>query len=277
MTEGKFKLDTRETAQEEQAGKCFLAQAKSRTDSFLAKWEAADIKVAPTSAIAKVDLLLPYHPLSYQIRSFIAVGLDNVRAAHLYIEKTNEIPMTALYSMIRSTVEATSYGLWILKAGKKEKQAFLSLRLTFENNEDLEGLVKVLKPSEWKDCDKVQKRLLELQQGINSYKNHDITQRATTTDVVREADKILDGKRKLFNGLQTWKACSGVAHANSAVLNSVLERQPTGEGDAIGQTFILTSRITFIAGFLLAAIENLEALLEMYEAACAMPPDPRRG
>jgi len=275
MTEGKFKLDTRETAQEEQAGKFFLAQAKTRTDDFLAKWEAGEIEVFPTSAIAKVDLLLPYHPLSYQIRNFISVGLDNVRAAHRYIEKTNELPMTALYSMIRSTVEATSYGLWILKAGKKDKQAFLSLRLTFENNEDLEGLVKVLRPSEWKQRDKVQKRLLELQRGINTYKNHDLTQHATTTDVVREADKVLERRRTFFNGLQTWKACSGIAHANSAVLNSVLERQPTGESDAIGQTFILTSRITFVAGFLLAAVENLEALLDMYEAACAVPPDVR--
>jgi len=264
-------FDTRETREEEEAGKRILALAKSRSDDFVLKWESFDRTAGVDSSMAKVDLLLPYQPLSYQVANFISVACDNIRAVHNYIDKTNEIPMTALYSMIRSAIEATSYGIWILNAGKRDKQAFLSLRITYENNQDLEGLAKVLHPEEWKKRVAVEKRLIEIQRGLRTYSHRDITKRANTTDVIIEADRVLASRRTSFNGLQTWKTCSGIAHANSAVLETVLERRDTGKSDDIGRTVILTSRITFIAGFLLSAIENLEVLLEMYIKASATP------
>ena len=129
------------------------------------------------SRIAAVDALTPYQPISNQLSIFHMVAIDNLRAAVKYFEKANDIPMTALYSMIRSAVEASSYGLWLLSAGKADKQAFLSLRISYENNEDLANLGKVFVPDQ-RTGGNVRRRLLELQQAIPAYRNRDLSARA---------------------------------------------------------------------------------------------------
>lgn len=120
---------------------------------------------------------------------------------------------------------------------------------------------------------KVRRRLIELQQNLRRYKDHDLAGRVTTTDVVSNADRAV-GKRQGFSGLQVWKSCSGLAHGNSAVLPMILERKFTGERNERGATFRLTSRLTFLGGFLLAAVENLEALRSRYAAECQSPAGP---
>lgn len=266
----KFRLDTRETPDEERLGLWALGQARQRFAPTFESWDSIP-RPAPSSSLAAVDALLPYEPFSYQLRGLISTSLDNVRSAFLYIEKTGEIPMLALYSMIRAAVEASSYGIWMLSAGQKNKQAFLSLRLTYANNESLDGLAKVFTSSgdPAPDLSRVRKRLLELQQAINNYRSHDITQTPTTTNVVMEADRSLAQKRTLLTGLQVWKSCSGIAHGNSAITRTVLEHAPTGEEDDLGITMMLTSRVTVLAVFLLVAVENLEQLLSLYATSAA--------
>lgn len=175
--------------------------------------------------------------------------------------------MVSHYSLIRTSVEASSYGIWLLSAGRKEKQAWLSLRLSYENNEELSGLEKVFLRASMPapDREPIKQRLIELQQNLKAYRTHDITQRPTTTDVISNADKSF-GKRKYeMTGLQVWKACSGPAHGNGAVITALLEREPVGSETEFGQTFLMTSRLTVTGMFLLVAIENAERLLELLE------------
>ncbi|WP_314324287.1 hypothetical protein [Paenarthrobacter ilicis] len=255
-----YSFDTRESEDEERAGLLLIQNASERIKAIL---NAPDwLEPQPGSHVAAVDLLTPYQPMSAQLRSFNMVAVDNLRATTLYIEKTNDVPMMALYSMIRSAVEATSYGLWIVNAGTNQKQAFLSLRLAYENNADLASLGKTFAPGD-ESGSRVSARLLELQQNLPRYRGHDLSNRVTTTDVVTNADRVV-GPRQAFSGLQVWKSCSGLAHGNSAVMPMLLERKFTGESDDRGAMFRLTSRLTFIGGFLITAVENLEALRTQY-------------
>ncbi|HEY8752958.1 MAG TPA: hypothetical protein VIM40_04850, partial [Arthrobacter sp.] len=89
-----------------------------------------------------------------------------------YIDKTREIPMMALYAMIRSAIEASSFGLWLSHAGTKNKQAWVGLRLSYRNNEDLGSLESVWAASsaeEFPALDAVRKKLLAYQQGIPNW------------------------------------------------------------------------------------------------------------
>ena len=140
-----YSLDTTESEEEEQAGLWLIQHAGHRVEAMLNGPNLRDPEKG--SRIAAVDALTPYQPISNQLSIFHMVAIDNLRAAVKYIEKANDIPMTALYSMIRSAVEASSYGLWLLSAGKADKQAFLSLRISYENNEDLANLGKVFVPT----------------------------------------------------------------------------------------------------------------------------------
>lgn len=258
-------FDSGEGQEGELSGLALIKKASAKFDSVFTAWSLLQ-RPKPASRLAAVDILTPYQPVSSQIQSFGTVAVDNLRATFLYVEKTNDIPMTALYSMIRAAVESTSYGLWMLSAGKNDKLAFLSLRLAYENNEDLGSLGKTFVSESDEEKGNVRKRLIELQQAIPSYRSKDLKQRATTTDVVSNADKAV-GTRAYFTGLQVWKSCSGLAHSNLAVMHMLLERTFTGESTSTSGMYVLTSRITFVAGFLYTAVENLEALVGLVELA----------
>ncbi len=266
MTNPPFQMDTRENERERAIGEYVLNQARQRTKPLISKWESYP-RPAKDSRLTAVDQLTPYKPFSYQLRDFLNVSLDSIRALLRYVEATNEIPMLAHYALIRSAVEATSYGIWMLKAGTKQKQAWLSLRLSYENNEDMEGMEKVFSNAQLPqpNRDDIRTRLVELQQQLGDYRNRDITKTPTTTDIVGQADRFMSGKRTAITGLQTWKACSGTAHANGDVIAALLERVPTGHEDELGMTFRLTSRMILTAGFLLVAVENAEEMMRLFE------------
>lgn len=264
MGESTFRMDNQETEEEWRLGHLMLQEAKDRSTPLIKAWTAYG-SPDDESHLRSVDQLTPYNPLSYQLRTFLNVALDSIRATLKYMEVTNEIPMVAHYSLIRTSVEASSYGIWLLSAGRKEKQAWLSLRLSYENNQELDGLEKVFLQASMPapDREPIKQRLIELQQNLKAYRTHDITQRPTTTDVIANADKSF-GKRKYeTSGLQVWKACSGPAHGNGAVITALLEREPIGSESEYGQTFLMTSRLTVTGMFLLVAIENAERLLEL--------------
>lgn len=266
MSELSFRLNNQETEEEQRLGLQMLQEAQSRAKPLIESWVSYS-SPDKDSPLCSVDRLTTFDPLSYQLRTFLNVALDSIRTTLRYVEVANEVPMVSHYSLIRTSVEASSYGIWLLSAGRKEKQAWLSLRLSYENNEELSGLEKVFLRASMPapDREPIKQRIIELQQNLKAYRTHDITQRPTTTDVISNADKSF-GKRKYeMTGLQVWKACSGPAHGNGAVITALLEREPVGSESEFGQTFLMTSRLTVTGMFLLVAIENAERLLELFE------------
>lgn len=255
-----FSLDTTESADEELAGSLLIKEATKRIQAIINMPEWAD--PAPGSPMAEADEFTPIQPVSYHLRSSSMVAVDNLRATVRYIEETNDVPMMALYSMIRSAVESTSYGLWLLSATRPDKRAFYCLRLSYAYNEDMVSLARAFNPQD-KSGAKTRSKLLELHQNLRRYKLRDLSGRVTTTDVVVNADKVV-GKRRHFTGIQVWKSCSGLAHGNSAVMPVLLERKVVSKTDKGGE-HQLTSRLTFVGGFLIAAVENLEVMRKRYE------------
>ncbi|WP_426997481.1 hypothetical protein [Pseudarthrobacter sp. N5] len=176
-----------------------------------------------------VDALNPYEPLSQQLHNFVVVGMDNVGSTLAYINKTREIPMMALYAMIRSAIEARSFGLWLSHAGTKNKQAWVGIRLSYRNNEDLGSLESVWAASsaeEFPALDAVRKKLVAYQQGIPNYRTHDITGSPKITQIVKEADSAIQS-RFYFTGIQAWKACNAMAHAHFPVQRVVFTARLT--------------------------------------------------
>jgi hypothetical protein len=271
MNQRGFLFDTRETPEQELAAAQYLGKLHARSTALAAKW-ADPPRPRDGSVLIGVDAFNPYEPISQQIHNFVTVGIDNVRSTLAYINKTREIPMMALYAMIRSAIEASSFGLWLSHAGTKHKQAWLGLRLSYGNNEDLGSLESVWAASaeeEFPALDVVRKKLIAYQQAIPNYRTHDITGSPKITQIVQEADKAVRS-RFYFTGIQAWKACSAMAHANFPVQRVVLEHQQIGStGEVLHLEF--RSRVMYVAAFLSAAIENLETLIPRYEEMCAPP------
>lgn len=264
-----FKLDTSETPNEEQLGLQGIRLASARLAALEEWWFNNRPDVDRDSQIAAVNALTPYYPLEHQVGDFLSIGLDSLRTAVQVIEKLKEIPIGALYSMIRTAVEVSAYGIWLLSPSKVQKRAFLSLKLTYDNTDNLEGLEKVLVRGTMTlpDRNATRRRLVELQQKLPAYRNHDISAATKISTVVQVADAHVN--HRLFSGIQAWKICSGVAHANGLVLRMVLERRPTGERDELGETFVMTSRVMIVASCITSAVESLQALRDLFIAGSA--------
>lgn len=262
-----FSLDTSESVEEEQAGRLLIEEASARVKTLLAR--PALPNPQPGSRLARVDLKTPLLPMSYHLKNFDMVAIDNLRAVSLYIEKAHDFPQMALHSMIRSAVEATSTGLWLLHGGSDEKRAFNCLRLTYEYNESVVSLANAFGDTTSTGSG-IRQRVMELQQNLSQYRSRNLSGHVTTTDIVAVADKVV-GARKYFSGLKVWKACSGLAHGNGLLLPILLEHKSTGQSDDVGLELHLTTRLTFLGGFFITAIENLERLDFLYREQCQAP------
>ena len=99
MTQDGHVYENNETPQQAELASKYLGLLRAHLAAIDERWESPPRPEAG-SALMAVDRLNPYETLSQLIHHSIVVSLDNVRTTLTYIEKTNEIPMTALYSMI---------------------------------------------------------------------------------------------------------------------------------------------------------------------------------
>ncbi len=263
-------LDTRENDSHIELANVLLKDVGGRVEALESYLEEARTSPAVGSKLARADELTPYNPLSFQVRSCLSVGVDSIRMVCRFIEVAKELPMLAHYAPLRVAVESTSLGVWLLGSGTKQKSAWQSLRLSYRNNEDLEGLESVFEAANENRPDRewVRERLRGLQAALPDYRNHDITKFPNNTDLVIDADRRIASKRMASNGLQVWKSCSGVAHANDDVIRTLLERVPIERTDR-GYIFHMTSRMLLTAAFAITAVENAEVLRDQIEEASA--------
>jgi hypothetical protein len=70
---------------------------------------------------------------SQMVQMYLVVAIDNLWMLHRYVRNVEEIPMVAAYSLIRSAVEASSYGIWILNGAGNDVRAQRSLRVSLSD------------------------------------------------------------------------------------------------------------------------------------------------
>lgn len=218
-----------------------------------------------TSRLAIADRMSPTEPASYLARSFFTVAMDTLDTTLRHIEVTGSVPLVGLFPMIRSSVEASAHGLWLLGKGTARTLAWNSLRIAYANNEQLTDLGRLLAgpEAEKHGQNRLRQKLLDQQQNIKSYKNNDITRFPHTRAIISESDKGV-ARSGFFSGVQVWKACSGIAHANHAVTRALAERLP--DAQAGRSNYIeLRARLLYVAEFLIVATENLEHLDTAYQ------------
>jgi hypothetical protein len=243
------------------------------------RWNSEGIKPAAGSRLSVADALNDYEKVSQLIHNFVVLGLDNIQTTLSYIEKSLQIPLIGLYSMIRASIEASSNGLWLLQSGTTNKLAWRGFQRTYMMHEDFGSLERALgvnseiQAQRQKD---LRKRLLQLQHGIPTYRTNNIAGIPKMTQIIQEADKSVR-ERFFFTGIQAWKACSGMAHGNFQVARVMWEHVQQGEGQD-GDTLEVQfrSRLNVTASFASVAIENLEALLPLYDEKCKPIWSPRR-
>lgn len=261
-----FTLDTRETSFEAKIGEDLLLVEVARRLGAM-KRRLADISSPhPYSVLGRIDQLTTPFKVSELVHMYLAVSVDNMWMLHRYVRKTSEIPMVAAYSLIRSVVEATSYGIWILRGDGNAIKAQRLLRIHLSDFQQHAKLQRLFGSTEINVAD-IEERIRALNSKLKGLKTEAIDDEIQTTAIVIAADREVN-HRYFFNGVKVWRSTSGLSHASSPAISLLLERSPDGTR---------TSRMTLVAGFAVAAIENMEFLLDKFSSGSVDPSFARRA
>lgn len=248
--------DTRETPEEVNHGRDLLLTEVARRLGAAKRQVDATTAPPETSVLGRIDAMTTPFKTSEMIHMYLAVAIDNLWTLHRYVRKTNEIPMVAAYSLIRSAVEATSYGIWILEGRGKEVKAQRTLRISLNDFQQHARLQNEFGSYEYDTLD-LEEMIREANERLIGLKAEAIDGQLQTTSIILAVDTHV-ATRHFFSGAQIWRATSGLSHASQPAISVLLERAPDGTR---------TSRMTFIAGFAIVAMENIEFLLSLVAEA----------
>lgn len=184
--------------------------------------------------------------------------------------------------LLRSSLESSSYMIWLLSQPRIGDQVFSTLRLVKEEAKNVEEALGKLTedlpapaPAITETLQWIDRRLEELRPGKS---NNKIVRKSK---VVENGDKFYraDGRvRACDTGEAAWRMCSAVAHGNIGAFYAAAG-ESVGSGSGYDRGRILwetTARDAMLASALAPAVENIEYCIDLYKRS-AIRPVTKRG
>lgn len=260
--------DTGEGALAEQWG---LAQLEACKPALIRlRQRSAQLPVPPVDSwLGRVDAKTEPFEASQQARVLAAVAADNLFEVNSSL--TRRLPLFATYSMIRSAVEAASLALWILDAKSDDLAASRALRVYRQNIESDRTLWNTVVGKEGYH-DGLARRAAQNHRRLRGV-NHSAYEKAVlSTSVIQRIDARHPCENTgldVFRGVDVWRLCSAVTHANLVSFVNILETRP----DASGTGSHRTSRISVVAACYSSALHRANLVIDAF----ATRSTPRRG
>ena len=253
-------LDTREGAVLEAAAKTMLENRRPSLLRIVQQARRLDSPVAD-SWLGRVDRRTdPFEP-SQVARTFAMVAADNLRQVDRILRTS--LPTFALYSLIRSAIEASSFGLWILDASDEQLAASRTLRIYRQNiasDRTMWGsLVAGSEPPHDRLHDSAEQRHRKLR-GIDHVQFEKAVRSSAVIDII-DRSRLNRADQPAISALVAWRVCSSIVHANPVSMMHLLERHPDGN---IGESATRTSRLSFVASFYVVACDRTEDLIDTF-------------
>ncbi|MGO4488267.1 hypothetical protein [Microbacterium sp. 2RAF4] len=229
----------------------------------------------PASWLGKLDTRTEPFETSQQVRVFAQVAAENLQEVNNALKK--RLPLYSLYSMIRAAMESASLGLWILDSKNDQIAASRTLRIYRQNIESDRTLWKTVVGRNSGQHDKLSEKAEEAHRKLKGINPADFEKAVKSTDVIAAVDRLHPAQTTefdVFTGLEVWRICSAVTHANQVSLINIMERHPEG---ALGESVTRTSRLSFVASFYSTALFRAKALLDSFEERSLPPKPPLRS
>ena len=110
--------DIKESPALEREGWTILQGEFVRVAGLVGDTSPWDWTVDPGSRMADDNKSLSYDPISDQVAHMVAVAVDHLTSLQVMLQAPKGgLPTMAGYTLIRSAIEASSYGLWLLTPG----------------------------------------------------------------------------------------------------------------------------------------------------------------
>lgn len=218
---------------------------------------------AGSSWLEKVDKVTKPFETSQQVRVFAQVAAENLQEVNNILKK--RLPSYPLYSMIRAAMESASLGLWILDAKSDQLAASRTLRMYRQNIESDRTLWHTVVGRHSGLHGNLSDMARETHQKLRGINSADFDLAVKSTHVIAAVDRSHPAQSSdfdVFTGLEVWRICSAVTHANQISLLNIMERHPEG---ALGEPVTRTSRLSFLASFYSTALYRTKTLLDCFD------------
>jgi len=174
----------------------------------------------PGSPLAVDDSKTSFDPISFQAHFYLTVAQDHLSTIREFLEEVGRIPPTSLYSITRSAIESAAYGIWLLSGGTRAKRVKRSLLLSYDAQWSVVDIARAT-GSEF-DPTLAYTELEQIKRATKGIDNGaDLSSMPTISDILREVDRYV--AIEPASGLDAWRICSGITHANRWVANAISE------------------------------------------------------
>jgi len=258
-------LDTREGAALEQAAQTMLEGARPALLRIIQQSQRLPNPVQ-NSWLGRVDGRTRPFEASQMARTFALVAADNLRQVDRVLRKT--LPPFALYSMIRSAIEASSLGLWILDASDEQVAASRTLRIYRQNIVSDRTMWETFTMRDSDSHDDLHETAEAMHRALRGVSQGQFERAVKSSAIIGVVDRKHSGAEdqppfSAFSGLEAWRICSSIVHANPVSMLHLLERHPDGN---IGESATRTSRLSFVASFYVTACNRSGSLIETFHS-----------
>lgn len=254
-------LDTREGPAFERWGETQIVAARPILLRVLQRSGALPAPPAD-SWLGRVDAKSEPFQTSEQVRVFAQVAADNLREVNLTLR--SRVPMFALYSLVRSAMEASSLGLWILDARSEDLAASRTLRVYRQNIASDRTLWRTVVGRDSGDHEQLATKAETVHRALRGIDHSNFYDAVQSTAVIQSVDRnhpCESSGLDVFGGLEVWRLCSAVSHANQVSLLNILERHPEGP---LGEPTRRTSRTSFVAAVHSTAVHRANLLIDTF-------------
>ena len=254
-------LDTREGIALEQAAQTMLERTRPALLRIIQQSQRLADPVEH-SWLGRVDGLTVPFEASQMARMFALVAADNLRQVDRMLRTS--LPPFAPYSMIRSAIEASSLGLWILDAKGEQMAASRTLRIYRQNIASDRTMWKTVVKSNSEPHDDLHKTAEATHRALRGMDQSHFERAVRSSAIIEAVDEKHSGAElQPLSGLEVWRICSSIVHANPVSMMHLLERHPDGK---IGESATRTSRLSFVASFYVIACNRSERLIETFHS-----------
>lgn len=220
------------------------------------------VEVASDSQLHTDDVLTKPYATSNQVRFFLTIASDHLNLVRQQLTVADLVPPYALYSVMRSALEASGTGLWLLVHGRRKDRTERRIQLAWKHRLDAEAFAASLGASAPDTVEIVRTRLNEIrgrQKGLQHF-NFEEAKLSSTTDMLLDVQRRMPGI-KAMPILDAWRMCSAIAHANLNTALRIQDRRQLSEGGEFGNLYYVTASISNLAVVFESALVYSEALL----------------
>jgi len=199
-----------------------------------------------------------FRSTSDEINYLLSSAFDHLNVVRDFVERLN-IPSFASYTLIRSAIESSAYGLWLLEPKSTDKRVMRLLDLQWDRRVLVDTHTKAVGTHTPENTAWMKAMLTYIKDQRPGLVADRVKRPPTTTHIFLETDELVVTEG--MNGLGVWRSCSGVTHGNQQFASGLMMTPRTGTNVYGQPIWVHQSSLSALSMMLGPAVAYLLALV----------------